>query len=158
MSPLLLLTGIRPILLALLLRPFDLFRRHHNHSSVLLPHHVPEVDYCVRQTALRRDVRLRDEVVVAFRVCHRGHGAEVAAHRRQRLGTLVLVVVTAGIDRALDAHFVQQLTVDALAVVVRERRVRSLIQVLERGHRVEIRIGIALQRSDVVGVDVLSAG
>lgn len=79
MSPLVVLAGIGPVLLALLLGPLDLLRRHHDHARVLLPNHAPEVDDGVGQAALRRDVRLADEVVVLLA----GEHAEVAADGRQ---------------------------------------------------------------------------
>lgn len=121
MSPLVVLAGIRPVLLALLFRPLDLFRGHHNHTSILLPYHAPEVHDCVGQTSLGRDVSFANEVVVFLRIRHRRHRAEVTSNRGQRLVPFMLVVVSAPLDGTLNTHLVQLLAVGALAVVVAKR-------------------------------------
>lgn len=118
MSPFQLKSRVGPILFALLFRPLDLFRGHHNHSSVFLPDHAPEIDDCVRQTALCRNISLVDEVIDFLGVCHRCHRTEVAANRRERLGSFVFVVVSTSFNGTLDAHFIQLLAVDALANAV----------------------------------------
>lgn len=80
-SPFLLLSRVRPIFLALLLRSLDLLRSHHNHSSIFLPNHAPEIDDCVGQTSLRGDVGFTNEVVVLLGIRHRRYCAEVASNR-----------------------------------------------------------------------------
>lgn len=159
-APLLVLARVRPVLLALLLCSLDLLGGHHNHASIFLPNHVPEVDNRVRQAALSRDVRFGDKVIVSLYVRqrrHRRHDTKVASNRWKRLRSLMLVVVSTSIHGTCHTHFVQRLTVDALSMVVGKRRV-SRVQVLKRCHRRQIRIMITFDRPNVVGVNVLRTG
>lgn len=158
MTPLLRLTRIGPVLFALLFRPFDLLGGHHNHPGILLPHHVPKINNRIWQTSLRRYIRLRYEIVVF--PCKRCECGEVAANRRERLGSFVLVVVSSTrIDGTLNAQFIQQLTIATFAMVIADRCIRRAKVVdWEVCHWIQVGILIQLQRSNVVCVDVLSTG
>lgn len=71
----------------------------------------------------------------------------------------MFVVVSTSVDGTLNTHFVQQLTIDAFSrsVVIAERSVRR-VEVLKRRHRRQISILIAFKWSNVIRVNVLSAG
>lgn len=69
---------------------------------------------------------------------------------------MLVVVAAASVDGTLNAHLVEQRAVPALAVIAKRRVGR--VEVLQRCHRRQIGILIALERPDVVRVDVLGTG